>query len=182
MDLRTLADLGEFLGGIGVIVSVLYLAIQIRDSTASQRSENYARSLERMAALQQAMAGDGELVALYARGLTEPESLTRVQRVRFTWVLTEFFGGLEFMYYQSQHGTIPRELWMRWEETLRWWLTFPGVAAWWQGKPAPFTPGFSACVDRCLASGFTPERPGAWESFLATGRIEPLADPRRGAP
>jgi len=178
MDLRTLADVGQFLGGLGVIVSLVYLAVQIRDSTASQRSENYARSLERMATIQQLMARDAELTRTLNRGLVDPASLTPIQRIQFTWIFTEFFGGLEFMHSQSQQGGIPRDLWLRWEETLKWWLTHPGVRAWWRGKPAPFTPGFSRCVERCMESGYRPDRPGAWEAFLATGRPEPGAGER----
>jgi hypothetical protein len=172
MDLRVLADVGEFLGGIGVIVSLVYLAIQIRGNTSSQRSENYVRSLERLASLQDRLARDHDFTKMYNRGLVSPESLTVTERVQFTWVLTEFFGSLEFMFYQAREGTIPRELWVRWEETLKWWLTFPGVRAWWHGKPSPFTPAFSECVEQCIASGYRPESPGAWEAFLATGRYE----------
>ena len=35
MDITTLAAWGEFLGGIGVIVSLFYLAAQIRTNTAT---------------------------------------------------------------------------------------------------------------------------------------------------
>src|SRR5690606_14337852 len=72
MDLRTLADFGEFLGGLGVIVSVVYLAIQIRGNTASVRSENYAHSLERMASMQEYLARDQVFTKIFNRGLVEP--------------------------------------------------------------------------------------------------------------
>lgn len=170
MDLRTLADVGEFLGGLGVIVSLVYLAVQVRASTTSQRSENYARSLERMAAMQSRLAMDTAFTRTYNRGLVDPERLTSTERIQFTWLLTELFGNLEFMFFQFEHGNIPSDLWLRWEETLKWWLTFPGVQAWWSAKPTPFTPTFSRCVERCLASGYRPESPGAWERFLAAGR------------
>lgn len=170
MDLRTLADVGEFLGGLGVIVSLVYLAIQVRGNTTSQRSENYARSLERMAAMQARLAADTAFTRTYNRGLVDPERLTSTERIQFTWILTELFGNLEFMFFQYGHGNMPRALWLRWEETLKWWLTFPGVRAWWRAKPTPFTPDFSRCVERCIASGYQPEAPVAWEQFLAAGR------------
>jgi len=170
MDLRTLADLGQFLGGLGVIVSLVYLAIQVRGNTTSQRSENYARSLERMAAMQSRLASDTAFTRTYNRGLIDPERLTSTERMQFTWLLTELFGNLEFMFIQFGYGNMPRDLWLRWEETMKWWLTFPGVQAWWRGKPTPFTPDFSRCVERCIASGYQPESPGAWEEFLAAGR------------
>ncbi|MEZ5557852.1 MAG: hypothetical protein R3E86_04815 [Pseudomonadales bacterium] len=168
MELTTLADMGEFLGGLGVIVSLIYLALQIRSNTAAQRSENYARSLERMAAMQELLAREHGFTKLYNQGLFDPAALTFTQRTQFTWVLTELFGNLEFMYYQASCGNIPDELWARWIETLKWWLTFPGVLAWWRGRPTPFTPGFSQCVEDCIARGYQPENPGAWEQFMGT--------------
>lgn len=48
MDLDTLAKLGEFVGGFFVVLSLVYLAHQVRMNTKSLRSENYARVLERM--------------------------------------------------------------------------------------------------------------------------------------
>jgi hypothetical protein len=45
LDLETLANLGEFVSAIAVVVSLVYLAYQVRQSTHSLRTENYARAL-----------------------------------------------------------------------------------------------------------------------------------------
>ena len=170
MELQTLANVGEFLGGLGVIVSLIYLAVQIRGNTSSQQSETYARSLERMAYMQEFMAKDHALTKMFNEGLIDPSQLTITQKVQFAWVLTEMFGNLEFMFFQSEQRNIPAELWDRWEETMKWWLTFPGVVAWWKGKPTPFTPAFMSCVEECIAQGYQPESPGAWDTFIGANQ------------
>ena len=38
MDLDTLAAIGEFVGGVAVVVSIGYLALQMRQNTASIRA------------------------------------------------------------------------------------------------------------------------------------------------
>lgn len=43
MDLDNLAKLGEFVGGFFVILSLVYLAYQVRQNTKSLHAENYAR-------------------------------------------------------------------------------------------------------------------------------------------
>ena len=170
MDLQTLANVGEFLGGLGVIVSLIYLAVQIRGNTLSQQSETYARSLERMASMQAFMSKDHAFTKMFSEGLIDPSQLTITQKIQFSWVLTEMFGNIEFMFFQSEQRNIPAELWDRWVETLKWWLTFPGVVAWWKGKPTPFTPAFMSCVEECIAQGYQPESPGAWESFIGASQ------------
>lgn len=166
MELQTFANIGEFLGGIGVLVSLVYLAFQIRSNTASQRSQNYGLSLERMAAMQERLASDPEYTELFNRGLSDPDQLSFRERTQFVWTLTEMFGNLEFMFIQAQEGNITPALWQRWELTMRWWLTWPGIARWWEGKPTPFTPDFAHCVERCLREGYQPETPGGFEAFM----------------
>jgi hypothetical protein len=39
MDLEALGNLGDFLGGIGVVITLLYLAIQIRQNTRQMRMD-----------------------------------------------------------------------------------------------------------------------------------------------
>jgi len=51
-DLQSLANIGEIIGAITVVLSLIYLAIQIRQSTQAQRTENYSRALDRLAAMQ----------------------------------------------------------------------------------------------------------------------------------
>ena len=52
MNLESLANVGEFVGGVGVIASLIYLALQIRRSTSSQRADITARVLDHMAEMQ----------------------------------------------------------------------------------------------------------------------------------
>jgi len=172
MELQTLANVGEFLGGLGVIVSLIYLAVQIRGNTSSQQSETYARSLERMASMQAFMAKDHALTKMFNAGLIDPGQLTITQKVQFSWILTEMFGNLEFMFFQAEQRNISVELWARWVETLKFWLTYAGVLAWWKGRPTPYTPAFTSCVEQCIAQGYQPEHPGAWESFIGANQFD----------
>ncbi|MFP3947941.1 MAG: hypothetical protein ACLFWG_04355, partial [Longimicrobiales bacterium] len=58
-------------------------------------------------------------------------------------------------------------VWERWSTTMEWWLTFPGIRAWWDMKPTPFSASFSECVEGFLAR--TPTRKdgaGPWQSLL----------------
>ena len=48
MDLEALANLGEVIGAAAVVASLLYLAVQVRQRTKAQRTENYARAGSRV--------------------------------------------------------------------------------------------------------------------------------------
>ena len=109
MSLENLGNLGEFLGGIVVVVSLFYLAFQVRQNTQSIRAESYARALERLAGMQARFAGDADLSDLFSRGLFSTSSLTQAERVRFNWALYELFGAFEFLFHHAQKGMLDQE-------------------------------------------------------------------------
>ena len=169
MELNQLASIGELLGGIGVILSLLYLGFQLRDHSRGLRSESYGRSLDTLARMQERFSEDSEFAKVFNKGLEAPETLSVAERLRFTWGCTEMFGAFEYMHYQQMQGDLPEEIWLRWQETIKFWLTYRGIRAWWQGKPSPFSTKFSAFVEDCIKDGYKPERPGAWEAWMFKG-------------
>ncbi len=48
MDLTQLANLGEFVGGVAVLVTLVYLAIQVRQSAASQQKREEVAAADAM--------------------------------------------------------------------------------------------------------------------------------------
>ncbi len=46
MTIQDLANLGETIGGFGVVISLLYLAVQIRQNTRAVRSSSYHQAAE----------------------------------------------------------------------------------------------------------------------------------------
>jgi hypothetical protein len=167
MNLEDLANLGEFVSGIFVLVSLIYLAIQIRQNTQSQRTENFARVLERISAMQASLSRDGDLASLHARGVADVSLLTPEERVQFTWWAFEAFGAFEFMFHEARNGGIPDEVWDRWMRTMKWWLSYPGVQAWWRAKPAPFSRSFTEYVEQCLGEDLAdPESEDRWQRFV----------------
>jgi hypothetical protein len=70
--------------------------------------------------------------------------------MRFTWIFYELFGAFEFIHDEARSGALPRDVWKRWDATLAWWLSLPGVVEWWKARPAPFNPQFSNHVDACI--------------------------------
>ena len=168
MDLDTLAKLGEFVGGFFVVVSIIYLAHQVRQNTRSLKAENYARVLNRMSSLQANLSTDADLNRIITVGAERPGALTPSERLRFSWAMYELFGAGEFMYHQSQLNALPDAVWDRWKASIGWWLSHPGMRAWWKARPAPLSADFEAFAEDMIrnhpASLDTLDR---WQRFVA---------------
>ena len=170
-NLESLASLGEIVGAVAVVVSLLYLAVQVRQNTRAQRLENASRILDRTASMQGAVSRDPVTSALFSKGVSDPSKLTPQERIQFTWALYEFFGALEFMFLAAKEKSIPDEIWQRWSSAAAWWLTFPGVQVWWEVRPIPFADSFSTYIESLLDEN--PTDAGStrrYQDFLADGK------------
>ena len=150
MNLESLASLSEIISGIAVVVSLIYLAIQIRQNTRSGQTANYALTLERMGAMQSLMANDADHALLMSKGVADTSILTTTEKIQFNWAMYESFGAFEFMFHTSNTSAIPEEVWQRWSLTVAWWFTQPGVLTWWKVKPVPFTSSFTAYIESII--------------------------------
>jgi hypothetical protein len=169
MDLQALANLSQILGAVAVVISVLYLAVQVRLGTRAQRTENYARALDRVATMQALLSQDGDLSKVFSRGVVDVSTLTPQQRIQLTWCLYEAFGAFEFMFHASKTDAIPEEVWKRWSAATAWWLTFPGVLSWWNARPVPFTESFTAYIDALIRENPTDaEAMKRWQGFIGS--------------
>lgn len=167
MDLNTLAQLGQFVGGIVVVVSLIYLALQVRQNTKMLKTESYGRALDRMAAIQSKLSTDEELNRILVLGSQTPEALDPSERMRLNWALYELLGAAEFMYHQVEEDALSSEVWTRWRETIVWWFSNPGVRAWWEAKPVPMSSDFEAFVEDLIGDrAFDDETARRWERFV----------------
>jgi len=82
VTLDDLGNIGEFVGAIGVIVSFVYLAIQIRQNTRTIRTSNYESVMNGMREYHALIAQDGELADIYMRGSEDLSSLEPREIVR----------------------------------------------------------------------------------------------------
>jgi hypothetical protein len=155
VSLESLGNIGELLSGIVVVITLFYLAFQIRQNTQSLRSESYARALERVAEMQARFASDSDLSDLLLKGVRDAQVLTEVDRARFSWAFYEMFGAFEFMFHQAEKGVLEDDVWRRWSATMLFWISLPGVRSWWRLKPAPFTASFSSHVDSLISASLS---------------------------
>jgi hypothetical protein len=83
MDITTLAAWGEFLGGIAVVVSLIYLAGQIRQNSRLLKASAAGVTWQSSNAQASLTVQDPELARIYWAGIADRESLSEQDRQRF---------------------------------------------------------------------------------------------------
>jgi len=157
MSLEDLGNIGDFIGGIAVVVTLIYLATQIRQNTSAVRTASRQEIASGFRAVNR-LSMDPNAAQAYAEGLREYPDMPFKERSLFGSMLTDhalFFQGAFALYESGQleEGT--------YKAYLDWFacnLATPGGGAWWDeiGRPFLFKRPVEA-VDARLTEGRLPD-------------------------
>jgi hypothetical protein len=147
MTLQDLGNIGEFLGSIGVIASLVYLAIGIRQNTRSVRSSAYQAAVTSSVDVAATIATSEVLPDALSKGFRDFATLKGPERLRFAAYAYGLFRSYENLYYQHGQGSIESDLWLGFRNMLLRDIKTPGLAAWWDSQPNIFSPEFQRYVD-----------------------------------
>ena len=105
MDITTLPAWGELLGGIGVIVSLVYLAGQIRQNSRLLRAESRRAVDHQARAMVNQIGADAEIARIMRLGLGDPQELNSEDKYRFRYLFAGFVANIETYWREAQYGT-----------------------------------------------------------------------------
>jgi len=142
VTLETLSAIAQLIAAIGVILSLFYLAVQIRQNTKSQRSMVVDSLTSSLIALLGPQASDPALVRAFGAAVEDWPGATEEDRLRAIPVLFSIFKLFENAWFQQRQGTLEREQWQGWDLYLRAYYHRPGVKVWWSLRRGMFAAGF----------------------------------------
>lgn len=82
VTLQDLGNIGEFVGAVGVVVSLVYLAVQIRQNTKATRANSVQDLTENINKAAEKLI-EPENAELYLRGIRSYATLTPEEKLRF---------------------------------------------------------------------------------------------------
>ena len=130
MDIMELGAIGEFVSGLAVIGSLLYVGIQLRQAKEVLRMESArSTSQEYRGFLFELM--DPERMELFRRGLSHFDEMSPNDQARFHAYLTPVFIAAQNTFAMGQRGATERGM-TDIVESFNWAaLRSPGAASWW---------------------------------------------------
>ena len=156
MDLDQLANLGEFIGGVAVLVTLLYLAIQVRGSAREQRVASMLAATRELAAVTQSITSTNERAEIWLGGLADFGALAPAQRLRFSAILGHYLRHIEQLYYQNRGDRVEPEVYEGFVQQLHDFVAYPGFESWWPTRRHWFGREFQAFVDAHMGADNTP--------------------------
>ena len=171
MDFEALGGIGELLGAIAVVVSLIYVAGQIRQNTKTTSLSNHQNALSLFSTWTDWTVRDPELARLFRNGLHGFDSLSPDDRFRFSQMMMYLFLFYNYQRESQESGLLDEGLFSIWESAIAGLLKMPGGAAWWAGAKSVFLPAARERLDQAIAA--TPRLDEVWPSVWAA---QPMDD------
>jgi len=110
MDIPELGAIGELVGGVAVIVSLVFVGLQVRHSNRlAQGAAELEMGRMNMDYLNAGVHGD--FAGVFSRCYFTPEDASTEDKQRFIWSYGRWFHMIQAMYRQYQHGILPEASW-----------------------------------------------------------------------
>ena len=146
MNWDAIGAIGQMLGSITVLVTLIYLAAQIRQNTTSVRAATFQNIVGMATTFAHDLAKDPELRRVMNLGLSAQPMSESDERV-FHLLMISFLRRYENMHYQSRMGLLNDGQWQGLRESLLRILRRPGFRSWWQDNAATMNADFREFVD-----------------------------------
>lgn len=127
MNWEAVGAIAELLGAAGVVLSLLYLSVQMRQSNRLTKRAAVQALLAARAELNKFVASDPALNQLCWRGIESPDDLDENEWKRFVNVFTPFIRHYEAIFLDHQEGLLPAGTWRSQGSSMKRWLSTPGA-------------------------------------------------------
>ena len=153
MNWDAIGATGEVLGSIAVVITLVYLAVQIRQNTQSNRTAAIQTMAGQDSTWLSTIAQDSELADIVSRGWRDFSALSEVERARFLAIMSQLCRQYDSQLHLWRDGAIPDPLWAASERTLVLCLSQPGAREWWAGARSLYSEQFQELVEDRLRAG-----------------------------
>ncbi len=143
----TLQETLQILGGIGVIASMIYVGIQIRNNARAVRAATYQQISVISLQAWLSLGHNGDTVDIMLRGIDDFSALARVEKARFRFILMAYLKSYENAWFQHKIGTFSESDWKAMTADMHSFFSSPGTHAAWPLVKNRFNEEFVAYVD-----------------------------------
>ena len=148
MNWEAISAIGQIVGAIGVVVSLIYVATEVRNSARATQLASRRSISEIFTLLSRQLAEHPDLRELYYRGLHDFESLEGADLVGFGVLVQGLFRLWEEAYYRHLEGHLDARVWYGWEAAMNDLNGYPGVLGWWRLRSHWFHEDFAKHVNK----------------------------------
>ena len=154
--LENLGNLGDFLGGIGVVVTLLYLAKQISQNTRqlkldaeSAKTIAFEGTNSDISRWIQEIVSNRDVAEVWDKGLKDIDQLDEIDRLRFNYLGMQLLQAWQIVYRRAEQVE-NQELWTTTLLYFRMYYRSPGFRTLWETSKSLLVQDYVAAVEHYL--------------------------------
>jgi hypothetical protein len=152
MSVEQLSYLAQIVGSVGVVVSLIFVGLQVRQNTGALERNEHNSTMAQWTVIRMAIAKHRDIAELMTSGLGGERAMDAADQLRLEQMLQEHAWASFHIWDRTQRGVFPKGTFeLACGAMLYDILATTRGAAWWQtAKHVGFIPAFVADVDAIL--------------------------------
>jgi len=151
--LSQIAHIAEVIGAAAIVVSLVYVGIEINENSRAVRSAMAKESTTAVSAWYTALGSNQQATHAFRVGLVEPEAISEDELAQFFYLAHGLMLEFQSAFYISQEGTLDQALQDSITRTLSATAHLAGFQMYWKQRAEIFYPEFRAHVEEIIAAG-----------------------------
>ncbi len=151
MTFEQLSALAQIIGSVAVVVSLIFVGLQIRQNTGALQRNEHNSTMEQWTVIRMAIAKHRDIAELMADGLKSERALDAADQLRLEMMLNEYAWASFHIWDRTQRGVFPKGTFeASTGQALSDLFKTARGATWWSKAKNIFPPGFATDVDAVL--------------------------------
>ena len=153
MTIQEWGAIGEFIGGIAIIVSLVYVGLQIKQNTKATKMSSAHSYLDTQNGYVGLINQSSSLADVLDRGANDLEALKGGEVVQFSAFHDQSFSSFQTFFIEWRDGWLDERLWNFYKHAMADLLSHPGIQTWWSNRKHWYSEEFREYVDATMAEG-----------------------------
>lgn len=150
--LKKLALIAEILGGVAILISLIFVGIQFKENTKATKSANASATVASLANWYVEIGNNSESSELFYNFMAQPDTLTPQQRFQAVMNGHGLFIIFQNSYYLTKEGTLDSEMQNSLTSVMLAVVDQPGFKLFWDQRKSFFFKEFRLYVDDILVN------------------------------
>jgi hypothetical protein len=154
-NLDQVALIVEIIGGIVIIISLIFVGLQLKESAKATRSATAVTTVSELTSWYSNLGNSEQGSYVFWNFMTNPDSITPVERFQAIMNLHGILLTWQNSYYLVKEGTLDKRVQESLLEIINGVKNNPGFQIFWQSRKAIFLKAFQEYVEEIMATDKT---------------------------
>lgn len=149
LTLSEAAQIAEIVAALAVVVSLIYVGLQLQANTAAVRSASVQAITSTTASVLQLLSSNPELTRIRRVGDLNPDALDYDEAYQYRVFYRNFWLNHQNTFFQRRLGVIDEDVWAVYQRIICDVMARPGARLKWSDHSSVLDPEFVALAENC---------------------------------